>query len=111
MKVALYVCRIGEGWSMVLSLDIRVDVAWWLEGGSGRRVFRWLLLDGALPLSQASWLVEQFGTERGMHQWGIAHWQAYLTRKLDFYEQASGEDEARGEYRAKRAAPLCGAFK
>lgn len=29
MKVALYVCRVGEGWSMVLSLDIQ----WmWLGG-------------------------------------------------------------------------------
>lgn len=26
MKVALYVCRVGKGWSMMLSIDIRVDV-------------------------------------------------------------------------------------
>ncbi|OMF04635.1 DNA/RNA helicase [Paenibacillus amylolyticus] len=95
MKVALYVCRVGEGWSMVLSLDIRVDVAWWLEGGSGRHVLRWLLLDKALPLSQASWLVKHFEMERGMDQWGQHEWQSYLARKLDVYELASGETEAR----------------
>ncbi|WP_433747831.1 helicase-related protein [Paenibacillus amylolyticus] len=95
MKVALYVCRVGEGWSMILSLDIRVDVAWWLEGGSGRHVLRWLLLDKAMPLSQASWLVEHFEMERGMDQWGQREWQSYLARKLDVYELASGEVEAR----------------
>lgn len=91
MKVALYMCRVGEGWNMMLSLDIRVDVVWWLEGGSGRHVLRWLLLDKALPLSQASWLVEHFGMERGMDQWGQREWQNYLARKLDVYELASGK--------------------
>ncbi|WP_442956231.1 helicase-related protein [Paenibacillus sp. USHLN196] len=95
MKVALYVCRVREGWRMILSLDVRVDVAWWLEGGSGRHVLRWLLLDTALPLSQASWLVEHFELERGMDQWGEREWQSYLARKLDVYELASGETEAR----------------
>lgn len=95
MKVALYMCRVGEGWSMMLSLDIRVDVAWWLEGGCGRHVLRWLLLDKALPLSQASWLVEHYEMERGMDQWGKREWQNYLARKLDVYELASGETEAR----------------
>ncbi|WP_091012992.1 helicase-related protein [Paenibacillus sp. M2] len=95
MKVALYVCRVGEGWSMVLSLDIRVDVAWWLEGGSGRHVLCWLLLDKALPLSQSSWLVEHFEMERGMDQWGEREWQSYLARKLDMYELSSGKVEAR----------------
>ncbi|MGN7353727.1 helicase-related protein [Paenibacillus amylolyticus] len=95
MKISLYVCRVEEGWSMMLSLDIRVDVAWWLEGRSGRHVLRWLLLDTALPLSQASWLVEHFEMERGMDQWGEREWQSYLARKLDVYEMASGETEAR----------------
>uniref|UniRef100_UPI00403F77DF helicase-related protein n=1 Tax=Paenibacillus sp. FSL R7-0313 TaxID=2954532 RepID=UPI00403F77DF len=95
MKVALYVYRVGEGWSMILSLDIRVDVAWWLEGGSGRHVLRWLLLDKMVPLSQASWLVEHFEMERGMDRWGQYEWQSYLARKLDVYELASGETEAR----------------
>ncbi|WP_445671073.1 helicase-related protein [Paenibacillus sp. FSL M8-0212] len=95
MKVALYVCRVGEGWSMMLSIDIRVDVAWWLEGGSGRHVLRWLLLDKMVPLSQASWLVEHFEMERGMDRWGQYEWQSYFARRLDVYELASGETEAR----------------
>ncbi|MCW3795523.1 helicase-related protein [Paenibacillus sp. LS1] len=95
MKVALYVCRVGEGWSMTLSLDMRVDVTWWLEGGNGRHVLRWLLLDAVVPLSQASWLVEHFEMERGMDHWGEREWQSYLARKLDVYELASGEVEAR----------------
>ena len=112
MKVALYVCRVGEGWSMVLSLDIRVDVAWWLEGGSGRHVLRWLLLDKALPLSQASWLVEHFEMERGMDQWGQHEWQSYLARKLDVYELASGETEARKGIAGKAGSTAVrGAFR
>ncbi|MGN7309065.1 DNA/RNA helicase, partial [Bacillus subtilis] len=78
MKVGLYVCQVREGWKMILSLDIRVDVAWWLEGVSGQRVLRWLLLGRELPLSQASWMVENFEMERGMDQWGGEHWKAYM---------------------------------
>lgn len=107
MKVALYVCRVGEGWSMMLSLDIRVDVAWWLEGGSGRHVLRWLLLDPALPLSQASWLVEHFEMERDMVQWGQREWQSYLAQKLDVYELGSGKQRLGRLQRAKRGVPLC----
>ncbi|RAW16262.1 DNA/RNA helicase [Paenibacillus taichungensis] len=97
MKVGLYVCRVREEWKMVLSLDVRVDVAWWLEGVSGQRVLRWLLLGRELPLSQASWMVENIEVERGMDQWGEEHWQTYMQRKLEEYERASGELAARGE--------------
>lgn len=97
MKVGLYVCWLSEGWKMRLSLDIRVDAAWWLEGVSGQQVLRWLLLCRELPLSQASWLVENFEMERGMGQWGEEQWQVYMRRKLEEYERASGELEARGE--------------
>ncbi|WP_338020305.1 hypothetical protein [Paenibacillus marchantiae] len=96
MKVGLYVCRVREEWKMVLSLDVRVDVAWWLEGVSGQRVSRWLMLGRELPLSQATWMVENFEVERGMDQWGEEHWQVYIQRKLEKYERASGELEARG---------------
>jgi len=101
MKVGLYVCRVREEWKMVLSLDIRVDVAWWLEGVSGQRVLRWLLLGRELPLSQASWMVENFEVEGGMDQWGGEHWQAYMKRKVEMYERASGDLEARGELAGK----------
>ena len=97
MKVGLYVCRVREEWKMALSLDIRVDVAWWLEGVSGQRVLRWLLLGRELALSQASWMVENFEMERGMDQWGEEHWQVYMQRKVEMYERASGDMEARGE--------------
>ncbi|NUU76946.1 hypothetical protein [Paenibacillus xylanilyticus] len=82
---------------MLLSLDIRVDVTWWLEGASGKQVLNWLLLDEALPLSQASWLVEHFERERGMDQWNTGHWHAYIRRKVDEYEKLSGEQEVRRE--------------
>ncbi|QOS81418.1 DEAD/DEAH box helicase [Paenibacillus sp. JNUCC31] len=95
MKVGLYVCRVRERWKMMLSLDIRVDVAWWLEGMSGQQVLRWLLLGRELPLSQASWMVENFEMERGMDQWGGEHWQAYMQRKMDEYERVTGEYEDR----------------
>ncbi|UPK43479.1 helicase-related protein [Paenibacillus pabuli] len=101
MKVGLYVCRLREEWKMVLSLDIRVDVAWWIEGVSGQRVLRWLLLGGGFPLGQASWMVEGFEMERGMDQWVEEHWQAYMQRKVEEYERASGELEARGEMAGK----------
>ncbi|MEO2207520.1 hypothetical protein ABGV42_27820 [Paenibacillus pabuli] len=95
MRVALYVCRVRDRWNMLLSLDIRVDVTWWLEGASGQRVLSWLLLDEALPLSQVSWLVEHFEPERGMDQWNEEHWLAYMRRKVDEYDKLSGEQAAR----------------
>ncbi|MBB6021654.1 late competence protein required for DNA uptake (superfamily II DNA/RNA helicase) [Paenibacillus sp. JGP012] len=96
MKVALYVCRTDEKWSMILSLDIQVDVVWWLEGVSGRQVHQWLVLSLQLPLSQAAWLVEQFVPVRGMTGWDVEAWQSYLNAKLLEYERDSGEIEARG---------------
>lgn len=95
MKVALYVCRTDEKWSMILSLDIQVDVAWWLEGVSGRQVHQWLVLSLQLPLSQAAWLVEQFVPLRSLTQWDVEAWQSYLNAKLLEYERDSGEIEAR----------------
>ncbi|MBR2565043.1 MAG: hypothetical protein IKE29_10520, partial [Paenibacillus sp.] len=95
MQVALYVYRIGAEWSMEISLDIRVDVVWWLEYVSGQRVSQWLVLSMQLPLSQASWLVDQFVSVRTMNQWQIEEWQRYFSAKLDFYNQASGETEVR----------------
>ncbi|OPG95006.1 DNA/RNA helicase [Chryseobacterium mucoviscidosis] len=97
MKVGLYVCRVREGWKMILSLDIRVDAAWWLEGVSGQQVLKWLILGRELPLSQASWMVENFESAKEMNQWVERHWQAYMRRKLEEYERASGELEAMGE--------------
>ncbi|MEC0200793.1 hypothetical protein P4H35_31055, partial [Paenibacillus taichungensis] len=97
----MYVCRVREEWKMMLSLDVRVDVAWWLEGASGQRVLRWLLLGREVPLSQASWMVENFEVEGGMDQWGEKQWQAYMQGKLEKYERASGELEARGEMAGK----------
>lgn len=97
MRVALYVCRVRDRWNMLLSLDLRVDVTWWLEGASGQQVLSWLLLDEGLPLSQASWLVEHFELERGMDQWNEGHWLAYMRRKVDEYEKLSGEQVARKE--------------
>ncbi|PZT56938.1 helicase-related protein [Paenibacillus silvae] len=95
MKVALYVCRTDEKWSMILSLDIRVDVVWWLEGVSDRQVHQWLVLSLQLPLSQAAWLVEQFVSVRSMTRWDVEAWHSYLNAKLLEYERDSGEIEAR----------------
>ncbi|MGG4481468.1 hypothetical protein ABEP23_15260, partial [Paenibacillus illinoisensis] len=97
MRVALYVCRVRDRWKMLLSLDLRVDVTWWLEGASGQQVLSWLLLDEALPLSQASWLIEHFEPERGMDQWNEGHWLAYMRRKVEAYDKLSGEQAARKE--------------
>lgn len=95
MQVGVYVYRAEEKWDMVMSLDIQVDVMWWLEGMSGRHVQQWLVLSMLLPLSQASWLVDQFVPERSMDMWRMEAWQSYLNTKLDLYEHLSGEIEAR----------------
>ncbi|WP_339833096.1 hypothetical protein [Paenibacillus sp. FSL R7-0272] len=95
MQVGVYVYRAEEEWDMVMSLDIQVDVLWWLEGMSGRHVQQWLVLSMHLPLSQASWLVDQFVPERSMDMWRMEAWQSYLNTKLDLYEHLSGEIEAR----------------
>jgi late competence protein required for DNA uptake (superfamily II DNA/RNA helicase) len=95
MQVGIYVCRVSEKWRMVMSLDIQVDVVWWLEGMSGQPVQQWLMLSTQLPLSQASWLVDQFEPVRNMNEWRMEAWQSYLNAKLDLYEQLSGEVEAK----------------
>ncbi|MCP1137441.1 DEAD/DEAH box helicase [Paenibacillus polysaccharolyticus] len=95
MQVGVYVYRAEEEWDMAMSLDIQVDVMWWLEGMSGRHVQQWLVLSMHLPLSQASWLVDQFVPERSMDMWRMEAWQSYLNTKLDLYEHLSGEIEAR----------------
>lgn len=95
MKVALYVCRTDEQWSMIMSIDIQVDVVWWLEGVNGRQVHQWLVLSLQLPLSQAAWLVEQFVPVRGMNQWDVTAWQGYLNARLYTYGLGSGEMKAR----------------
>ncbi|WP_366292958.1 helicase-related protein [Paenibacillus sp. AN1007] len=95
MQAALYVCRTGGEWRMIMSLDIRVDVMWWLGGVSGQLVQQWHVLSMQLPLSQASWLMDQFVELRGMDQWRKEAWESYMDAKLGLYEQASGETEAR----------------
>lgn len=95
MQAALYVCRTGGEWRMVMSLDIRVDVMWWLGGVSGNLVQQWHVLSMQLPLSQASWMMDQFVELRGMDQWRMEAWQSYINAKLGLYKQASGENEAR----------------
>ena len=100
MRVALYVCRVRDRWNMLLSLDLRVDVTWWLEGASGQQVLSWLLLDEALPLSQASWLIEHFKPERGMDQWNEGHWLAYRNRNVAPYDNLPGDQDARTELAA-----------
>lgn len=95
MQVGVYVYRAEGEWGMGMSLDIQVDVMWWLEGMSGRDVQQWLVLSMYLPLSQASWLVDQFVPERSMDMWRMEAWQSYLNTKLDLYEHLSGEIEAR----------------
>ncbi|AZH31471.1 helicase-related protein [Paenibacillus sp. M-152] len=96
MKIAVYAVRYKGKWNLRLSVDIRVDMTWWLRQGKdqGNAVERWVLLGDELPLS---WGVSLCGRFRGlaeMERWGDRQWWAYILSQLKnelVLESSNGE--------------------
>ncbi len=53
MKIAVYAVKYKGNWTLRLSVDIRVDMTWWMNQDEGQEnvVERWVLLGDELPLS------------------------------------------------------------
>ncbi|MCC3379472.1 helicase-related protein [Paenibacillus farraposensis] len=84
MKIAVYAVRYKGGWNLRLSVDIRVDMTWWLRQNDGQKhaVERWVLLGERIPLSWGVKLCETFKESADMKQWGSQQWWGYILAHL-----------------------------
>ncbi|WDZ63331.1 helicase-related protein [Paenibacillus polymyxa] len=84
MKIAVYAVRYKGNWNLRLSVDIRVDMTWWMNQDEGQEnvVERWVLLGDELPLSWGTKLCETFKELADMERWGKEQWWAYILAQL-----------------------------
>ncbi|PNQ82547.1 helicase-related protein [Paenibacillus sp. F4] len=84
MKIAVYAVRYKGNWSLRLSVDIRVDMTWWMNQDEGQEnvVERWVVLGDELPLSWGTKLCETFKELEDMERWGKGQWWAYILAQL-----------------------------
>lgn len=84
MKIAVYAVSYKGNWTLRLSVDIRVDMTWWMNQDEGQEnvVERWVLLGDELPLSWGTKLCETFKELADMERWGKRQWWAYILAQL-----------------------------
>lgn len=112
MKISLYAVRLAKGWKLGVSLDLRVDVAWWTVGrGPGTamnnnekvtvgllgredsiedsiryeprmEVKAMILLSDSMPLGWAISLWEGFIQQASMDNWKLEDWASYIKQGL-----------------------------
>ncbi|AIW41964.1 helicase-related protein [Paenibacillus sp. FSL M7-0802] len=84
MKIAVYAVKYKGNWTLRLSMDIRVDMTWWMNQDEGQEnvVERWVLLGDELPLSWGTKLCETFKELADMERWGKRQWWAYILAQL-----------------------------
>ncbi|WP_043882583.1 DEAD/DEAH box helicase [Paenibacillus polymyxa] len=84
MKIAVYAVRYKGNWNLRLSVDIRVDMTWWMSQDEGQEnvVERWVLLGDKLPLYWGTKLCETFKELADMERWGKRQWWAYILAQL-----------------------------
>ncbi|UNK18078.1 DEAD/DEAH box helicase [Paenibacillus sp. N3/727] len=92
MQAALYAVRSMGSWSIEISLDVRVDVQWWLNMQLAERL---VLLAWSLPLGWAVSLRERFRGNRVMDRWGLNEWRKYVLQSLAVHLAA--EPQGQGE--------------
>ncbi|OBA02479.1 competence protein ComF [Paenibacillus polymyxa] len=96
MKIAVYAVKYKGDWNLRLSVDIRVDMTWWLDRDKEQEntVERWVLLGDELPLSWAVSLCERFKELANMERWGNQQWWEYTLAQLKnelVLESSNGE--------------------
>ncbi|MEC4565655.1 helicase-related protein [Paenibacillus sp. CMAA1739] len=96
MKIAVYAVKYKGDWNLRLSVDIRVDMTWWLgrDKEQENTVERWVLLGDELPLSWAVSLCERFKELANMERWGNQQWWEYTLAQLKnelVLESSNGE--------------------
>uniref|UniRef100_A0AAE9PVM1 Uncharacterized protein n=1 Tax=Paenibacillus polymyxa TaxID=1406 RepID=A0AAE9PVM1_PAEPO len=84
MEISVYAVRYKGNWTLRLSVDIRVDMTWWMNQDEGQEnvVERWVLLGDELPLSWGTKLCETFKELADMERWGKGQWWAYILAQL-----------------------------
>ncbi|WP_179030837.1 helicase-related protein [Paenibacillus kribbensis] len=84
MKIAVYAVRYMGHWNLRLSVDIRVDMSWWMQRNEGQKniVERWVLLGEGLPLPWGTKLCETFKELADMKRWGNKQWWGYILSNL-----------------------------
>ncbi|MET3207093.1 UNVERIFIED_CONTAM: competence protein ComFA [Paenibacillus sp. PvR008] len=84
MKIAVYVVRYRGKWDIRLSVDIRVDMTWWLKGNKGQEnaVEKWVILGRELPLPWGVKLCEVFKGSTDMKRWTREQWWQYVLAQL-----------------------------
>ncbi|MGW8958269.1 DEAD/DEAH box helicase [Paenibacillus sp. NPDC055715] len=84
MKIAVYVVRYRGKWDIRLSVDIRVDMAWWLTGNEEQEnaVGKWVILGRELPLPWGVKLCEVFKGSTDMKRWTREQWWQYVLAQL-----------------------------
>ncbi|WP_149095577.1 DEAD/DEAH box helicase [Paenibacillus terrae] len=94
MKIAVYVVRYRGKWDIRLSVDIRVDMTWWLKGNKGQEnaVEKWVVLGRELPLPWGVKLCEVFKGSTDMKRWTRRQWWQYVLAQLkDELNSESGD--------------------
>ncbi|WP_225999704.1 helicase-related protein [Paenibacillus sp. BJ-4] len=84
MKIAVYAVRYMGHWNLRLSVDIRVDMTWWMHRNEGQKnIFeRWVLLGEGFPLPWGTKLCETFKELADMKRWGNKQWWGYIFSNL-----------------------------
>ncbi|MFC7678572.1 DEAD/DEAH box helicase [Paenibacillus sp. GCM10028914] len=88
MQVAVYAVKLRDRWWIEVSLDIRVDLRWWmtldtsLDMSLGLLADRFVLLARSMPLGWAVSLRDGFRSERVMDRWGLKEWREYVRNSL-----------------------------
>ncbi|QWU15877.1 Superfamily II DNA/RNA helicase required for DNA uptake (late competence protein) [Paenibacillus sophorae] len=89
MKAAVYALKQREGWSIRISIDLRVDALWWegrLYGVGNRKASeeeKLIPLGASLPLGLAVKLRSSFFYGEEMEQWNEADWKRYVRTILE----------------------------
>ncbi|MBU5670943.1 DEAD/DEAH box helicase [Paenibacillus brevis] len=117
MRVSLYAVKVKTGWKMEFSLDLEVDIWWWMEkkhkleyepvnkrkvsGNSQRRrevlTERIILLSESIPLGWAVLLRNHFKESAMCDKWTNKQWREYIVNELQVeltLERNSGHHQA-----------------
>ncbi|MBY9077616.1 DNA/RNA helicase [Paenibacillus sp. HN-1] len=104
MKVAVYAVKFNQKWSIMFSLDLRIDCLWWTgqAGGIGGPLSipeRWILVSIEFPLGWAALLRDSFCDTPEMAEWREPEWRCYAAKRL---EREMREERSKREDQDKR---------
>lgn len=78
VKGSLYAVRTKSGWQLRVSLDLRIDLLWWMD----RDAHALYLLSEELPFGWAVEARDTFQAFSEMDRWSHRAWDQYLMRTL-----------------------------